>query len=162
MNSTEKCGEMTTEIHEKKAEYIWKIKNWKAWLDSSPDFLTSSIFDVKILDTDGHPQVYKFQLLAKPHFTPTGQKCIGFKVLPLDTILPQGSFKFKLVQKSWFLKTFLTRVKWDPILLRDANKTISCLYSHTGRNLTLKCELKIVVATDDTSLPKYSDLFPEN
>ena len=157
MSSIVKCGEMTTEIHKYQAEYIWTIKNWKVWLDSSPDYLTTTIFNVETLNADGRPEDYKFQLLAKPHLTPSGKRCIGFKVIPLNPTLPQGSFKFKLVKKS-FGKLW-TQIKWDPITFGKADTTISCLYSCSSQNLTIKATLSIIVPTDDTALPKYSDLF---
>lgn len=157
MSSIVKCGEMTTEIHKYQAEYIWTIKNWKVWLDSSPDYLTTTIFNVETLNADGRPEDYKFQLLAKPHLTPSGKRCIGFKVIPLNPTLPQGSFKFKLVKKS-FGKLW-TKIKWDPITFGKADTTISCLYSCSSQNLTIKATLSIIVPTDDTALPKYSDLF---
>ena len=157
MSSIIHCGKMTTEIHKYQAEYLWTIKNWKVWLDSSPDYLITSSFNVETLNADGQPEDYKFQLLAKPHVAPSGKRCIGFKVIPLNPILPQGSFKFKLAKKS--LGIFWTRIKWDPITFGNADKTISCLYSYSGRNLTIKAEFTIIVPTDDTALPKYSDLF---
>ena len=149
------CGEMTTEIVKYQAEYLWTIKNWKAWLESNSDFLRSSVFDVNILDEDGCPRQFKFQLIAKPHRAPSGKQVIGFKLMSLDARVPRGSFKFTLMKNNFRM---LTSVKWDPIPFQNANNTISCLFYHPSKTITLKVVLNIIVPLDDRSLPKYSEI----
>ena len=149
------CGEMTTEIVHYKAEYLWTIKNWKPWLNSTSDFLRSSVFYANTLDEDGCPKVFKFQLMAKPHIAPSGKQVIGFKLLVLDSMVPRGYFKFKLLKKNFRM---FASVKWDPIPFQQANQTISCLFYHPSKTIILKVELNIIVPLDDRSLPKYSEI----
>lgn len=157
-----------TKLNVYKTNHLWIIRNWQALLHSlsKSSRIKSNEFSVAIRDVE-----VKFKIVAKPYLH-HGRRCFAFKLEAADpTNGPAlGSFKFRLVEKTCF--GHLSVLKWAPIALENATKTVSILSGVACRDLQLLVKIKILepimmnpgnflTDADDHVLPRYQELFPE-